>query len=76
MIWVKPKDGLTLNLKDLMQHCANVMPYFMVPRFVDVVDDIPRTKTLRVKKTAMKKQGVTDQTWDREAEMPELKLKK
>ena len=76
MIWVKPKGGLKLDLKDLMKHCAGAMPYFMVPRYVDVVDDIPRTKTLRVKKTDMKKRGVTDRTWDREKEMPELELKK
>jgi len=47
----------------------------MVPRYVDVVDEIPRTGTLRVQKAEMKKRGVTDRTWDREKEMPELKLK-
>jgi crotonobetaine/carnitine-CoA ligase len=75
MIWVKPKEGMELDLKDLMRHCAANMAYFMVPRFVDVVDDIPRTGTLRVTKGDMKKQGVTARTWDREKEMPELKLK-
>ena len=75
MIWVKSKPEGGLNLKDLMRHCAASMAYFMVPRYVDVVDDIPRTGTLRVQKAEMKKQGVTDRTWDREKEMPELKLK-
>jgi crotonobetaine/carnitine-CoA ligase len=51
------------------------MAYFMVPRYVDVVDEIPRTGTMRVTKADMKKQGVTSRTWDREKEMPELKLK-
>jgi crotonobetaine/carnitine-CoA ligase len=59
-----------------MRHCAENMAYFMVPRYVDVVDDIPRTGTLRVTKGDMKKRGVTDRTWDREKEMPDLKLKK
>ena len=76
MIWVQPKEGAKLDLKDLMQHCADNMAYFMVPRYVDAVEDIPRTGTLRVQKSDMKKQGVTDRTWDREKEMPELKLKK
>jgi len=76
MIWVRPKTGLTLDLEELMQHCADVMPHFMVPRYVDIVEGIPRTKTLRVQKTAMKKQGVTGRTWDREAEMPDLELKR
>ncbi len=76
MIWVQPKSGAKIDLKNLMQHCADNMAYFMVPRYVDVVNDIPRTGTLRVQKNDMKKQGVTDRTWDREKEMPELKLKK
>lgn len=76
MIWVKPVEGQTIDLKDLMRHCAAGMAYFMVPQYVDVVDDIPRTGTHRVQKGAMKKQGATARTWDREKEMPELELKK
>ena len=76
MIWVEPKQGSTLDLKDLMTFCAGQMAYFMVPRYVDMVDEIPQTGTLRVQKAEMKKRGVTDRTWDREKEMPDLKLKK
>jgi crotonobetaine/carnitine-CoA ligase len=77
MVWVKPAPGVTeIDLKDLMRHCAANMAYFMVPRFVDVVDEIPRTGTLRVQKADMKKRGVSERTWDREREMPELKLTK
>jgi hypothetical protein len=43
---------------------------------VDVVDEIPKTETLRFKKNELKQQGVTDRTWDREEEMPDLKLRK
>lgn len=75
MVWVKPIEGVDLNLEDLMRHCVDNMAYFMVPRYVDIVDDIPRTGTLRVQKARMKKQGVTDRTWDREKKMPDLKLK-
>lgn len=76
MIWVKPGEGVELDLEDLMGFCAENMAYFMVPRYVDVVYDIPRTTTLRVKKAQLKKRGVTERTWDREKEMPEFKLKK
>lgn len=75
MIWIKPQPGATINMESLMRHCADNMAHFMVPRFVEVVDHIPRTETLRVIKTDMKKQGVTEATWDREKEMPDLKLK-
>lgn len=73
MIWVKPVEETTLDLKDLVRHCVNHMAFFMVPRYIDIVDDIPRTGTLRAQKTGMKQQGVTDRTWDREKEMPDLK---
>ena len=75
MIWVKLQEGARLDLEELMQFCGENMARFMVPRYVDVVDDIPRTGTLRNQKAGMKKQGVTDRTWDREKEIPDLKLK-
>ena len=75
MIWVKPKDSVELDITDLIRHCARNMAYFMVPRYVDLVDDIPRTGTLRVQKSEMKRQGVTERTWDREKEMPDLELR-
>jgi crotonobetaine/carnitine-CoA ligase len=75
MIWVVPTKGASLDLKALIRYCSENMAYFMVPRFIDIVDEIPRTETLRIIKTQMKKQGVTDRTWDREKEMPDLKLK-
>ena len=75
MVWVKAKEGLELNPEELIRFCAENMAYFMVPRYVDIVEDIPRTSTLRVQKAQMKKQGVTGVTWDREKEMPDFKLK-
>jgi crotonobetaine/carnitine-CoA ligase len=75
MIWVKPQADVELDLQELIRFCGENMAHFMVPRYVDVVDDIPRTGTLRVQKAGMKKQGVTDRTWDREKEMPDYKLK-
>jgi crotonobetaine/carnitine-CoA ligase len=75
MLWVIPKKGVQLDLEDLICYCADNMAYFMVPRYIDIVEEIPRTGTLRVVKTDMKQRGVTARTWDREKEMPDLKLK-
>lgn len=73
MIWIQPKKNVNLDLKELMHYCTENMAYFMVPRYVDIVEEIPRTGTLRAQKTDMKKRGVTDRTWDREKEMPDFK---
>ncbi|MBW2086102.1 MAG: AMP-binding protein, partial [Deltaproteobacteria bacterium] len=76
MIHVVPKAGAKLDLKNLINFCVENMPYFMVPRYIDVTDEVPRTQTHRVLKGDMKKRGVTERTWDREKEMPDLKLKR
>lgn len=76
MIWVKPGEGVDLELTKLIGFCIDHMAYYMVPRYIDIVDDIPRTSTLRVKKVDMKKQGVTDRTWDRKREMTDLVMEK
>jgi crotonobetaine/carnitine-CoA ligase len=76
MIWIRPRTGNTPDIRDLIHFCADNMAYFMVPRYVDTVEEIPKTQTLRFKKNELKKQGVTKRTWDREKEMPELKLTK
>ena len=38
----------------------------MIPRYVRVVDEFPKTGTERTMKYQLKSQGVTLDTWDRE----------
>ncbi|MBR71729.1 MAG: hypothetical protein CMM30_02160 [Rhodospirillaceae bacterium] len=49
---------------ELFQHCAQEMPYFMVPRFIEFVDNLPRTPTQKVRKIELRTLGVTKSTWD------------
>ena len=39
-------------------------PYFFVPRYIEFVDELPRTPTLRVQKYRLRERGVTPETWD------------
>jgi len=43
------------------------LPHFMVPRYVRVLPDLPKTPTNKVRKVDFRSQGVTPDTWDREA---------
>ena len=52
--------------EDLLTHCLERMPAFAVPRFIEVVDDLPRNAVGRVLKYVLRDRGVTPQTWDRE----------
>ena len=46
---------------------AERMPYFMVPRYIRFVDELPKTPTERVQKVTLREEGVTADTFDREA---------
>jgi crotonobetaine/carnitine-CoA ligase len=51
----------------LFEHCAETMPRFAVPRYIELVEDLPRNAVGRVLKYVLRERGVTPQTWDREA---------
>lgn len=66
MIAVVLKPGHTLKPEDLVRFCEEHMAYFMVPRYIDFRESLPKTETHRLQKSVLKKQGVTSTTWDRE----------
>ncbi len=69
MVIVVAKDRSTFDPSALVAWLDARMPRFMVPRYVDVVDDLPRNETsLRVKKMELRSAGITATTWDREAQ--------
>jgi carnitine-CoA ligase len=53
-----------LSPEDLLDHCQASLPYFAVPRFVRFVDALPRNATSKVRKDELRKQGLTEDTWD------------
>jgi crotonobetaine/carnitine-CoA ligase len=67
MVALVLQPGAALDPFELMQYCETHMAYFMVPRYVRVVDAFPKTGTERTMKYQLKSQGVTPDTWDREA---------
>ena len=40
----------------------------MVPRYVDIIDALPKTPTGKIQKADLRARGVTPTTWDREAD--------
>jgi len=42
------------------------MPKYMVPRYVEVTESLPKTGTGKVEKVKLKEQGLTVNTWDKE----------
>jgi crotonobetaine/carnitine-CoA ligase len=65
--------NLAFDPIDLLRHLAISLPHFMVPRYVEVLETLPRTPTNKVKRAALREEGVTSRTWDRKANGISLK---
>jgi carnitine-CoA ligase len=61
------KHGEELDPAELHEYCAQRMPYFAVPRYIEYVAEIPKTANEKVRKNVLREQGITPNTWDREA---------
>jgi crotonobetaine/carnitine-CoA ligase len=67
-IMVVAKDRAIFDPAQLVKFLTDRMPKFMIPRYVEVVEDMPRNETsMRVRKDEIRQRGVTDAAWDREA---------
>ena len=66
MAIVVPRSSAKLNPNSLVKFLEPRMPYFMVPRYIDCVDFLPKTPTGKIQKYILRDQGVTISTWDRE----------
>ncbi|MCC6921176.1 MAG: AMP-binding protein [Alphaproteobacteria bacterium] len=66
MCVVAPTPGQTIDPKELLDFLVPRMPHFMVPRYVRVVDALPKTPTQKIQKHILRAAGLTDDTWDRE----------
>jgi carnitine-CoA ligase len=67
MLAVVPGDGQHVDPADLIRHCARMLTGFAVPRYVRVMAELPMTPSQRVEKYKLRADGVTPDTWDREA---------
>jgi crotonobetaine/carnitine-CoA ligase len=67
MAVVVPVEGQTIDCAALIHFLAARMAYFMVPRYIRITNELPKTPTLKVRKTELRSDGITADTWDREA---------
>jgi crotonobetaine/carnitine-CoA ligase len=65
MVAVVLRAGGSLEPPGLIAHCERGLPPFAVPRYVEIVPDLPLTETGKVRKVALRERGVTPATWRR-----------
>ena len=64
-IVVVVRPGATLAPEALVGWCEPRLPYFMVPRYVEFADTLPKTPNEKVQKYRLRETGVA-KAWDRE----------
>ena len=70
MVVVSPREHAQISPAGLIDFCRSRIPAFQIPRYVRILDELPRTQTQRVEKYKLRSQGVTADTWDTLAACP------
>jgi carnitine-CoA ligase len=63
---VAPAPGATIDPLELLEFLKPQLAHFMLPRYVRIMTDLPRTPTQKVEKYILRQQGLTPDTWDRD----------
>lgn len=64
---VAPAPGRAISEVELFTFLKARLPYFMVPRYIRVLEELPKTPTSKVIKTQLRAEGIAQGAWDREA---------
>jgi carnitine-CoA ligase len=67
LVVVTLRPGATVDFAELLDFCSARMPYFCVPRYLEVLDEIPKNVIGRVRKDVLRSRGLGADAWDREA---------
>lgn len=60
-------EGRSVEPVELLDWCVERMPRYAVPRFVELVAELDKTPSGKVRKQSLRDAGVTTTTWDRES---------
>jgi crotonobetaine/carnitine-CoA ligase len=66
MVVLAPAAGATIEPEAIIRHLQPRVAHHMIPRYVRVIDELPKTPTAKVEKHVLRAEGITADTWDRE----------
>lgn len=58
LLCVVPEPGTTFDLAQLLAHLRRHLPRYMVPRYVRVLDELPKTPSTRVRRYQLQRDGL------------------
>jgi crotonobetaine/carnitine-CoA ligase len=65
MLAVVPLPGAAIRALDVAAFADGCLPRFAQPRYIEIVETLPRTPTEKVQKNKLRARGVGVHTWDR-----------
>ena len=70
LVVIAPVAGRSVEPPAIVEFLRARLPHHMIPRYVRMVEELPKTPTEKVQKHVLREQGATADTWDREATAP------
>ena len=65
VVALRPEHAL--DPAELLAFLEPRLAHFMIPRYVRIVDALPKTPTEKIEKHRLRADGITEDSWDREA---------
>ena len=63
---VVKKPSLTLSQDEIITWCESRLPKFLIPRYIEFMEKLPKSASEKVQKGVLKERGLTPATWDRQ----------
>lgn len=61
------RESESIDPRGMIEFLIKRLPYFMVPRYLEFLDELPKTLTQKIQKHVLRTDGVGPNVWDREA---------
>ena len=66
LVVLSPAKGALIEPEEIIRHLQPRVAHHMIPRYVRIIDELPKTPTAKVEKHVLRAEGITAETWDRE----------
>jgi crotonobetaine/carnitine-CoA ligase len=61
------REGECIDPAELVRYCESRLPYFAIPRYIELMTELPRTENGKLQKFRLRERGVGPATWERPA---------
>lgn len=61
---IVPSEGAEISPDDLFEFFKTSLPYFAIPRYVQLCETLPRNSLSKILKHELRARGITTDTWD------------